>query len=50
MENLLDRQYAPTLGGAYVGQGASMASNSIPWGVVVPGMGRSFNAALNVHF
>ncbi len=50
VENVFDRYYALPLGGAYVGQGASMASNSIPWGVVVPGMGRSFNAALNVHF
>ncbi len=50
VENVFDRYYALPLGGAYVGQGASMASNSIPWGVVVPGMGRSFNVALNVHF
>ena len=37
------------LGGAYLGQGASMTSKGIPWGVVVPGMGRSFNLALTVR-
>jgi iron complex outermembrane receptor protein len=38
------------LGGVYVGQGASMAINGIPWGVAVPGMGRSINTALSVRF
>lgn len=50
IENVFNRYYALPLGGAYVGQGASMSSKSIPWGVVVPGMGRSINAALNVRF
>jgi len=50
IENLFNRSYALPLGGAYVGQGASMSSNSIAWGIVVPGMGRSINAAVNVHF
>lgn len=50
IENLFNRFYAQPLGGAYVGQGASMTSNGIPWGTPVPGMGRSVNAALNVSF
>jgi len=50
IENLFDRFYSLPLGGAYLGQGASMSSNSIPWGIVVPGMGRSINTALNVSF
>ena len=50
IESALDRFYAMPLGGAYVGQGASMTSNGIPWGVPVPGIGRSMNIALNLHF
>lgn len=50
IENALDRFYAMPLGGAYVGQGASMTSNGIPWGVPIPGIGRSINIALNLHF
>ena len=49
IENVLNRLYAMPLGGAYLGQGASMTSKGIPWGVVVPGMGRSFNLALTVR-
>jgi len=50
VENLLDRFYMMPLGGAYLGQGASMSSGSIPWGVPVPGMGRSFNVSLSADF
>jgi iron complex outermembrane recepter protein len=50
IENLFDRFYSNPLGGAYVGQGASMTTSGIPWGVPVPGMGRSFNVALNLFF
>lgn len=50
LENALNRQYEQPLGGAYVGQGASMGINNIPWGVALPGMGRSFNLALSVNF
>lgn len=50
IENVFNRFYSLPLGGAYVGQGASMTSNGIPWGVAVPGMGRSINAALSMHF
>ncbi len=50
IENLLDRLYANPLGGAYVGQGPSMSTTGIPWGVAVPGAARSFNVALNLSF
>jgi iron complex outermembrane receptor protein len=50
IENLLNRYYAYPLGGAYTGQGASMTSLGIPWGTVVPGMGRSVNVAINYSF
>ena len=50
VENIFDRYYSEPLGGAYLGQGASMTLNGIPWGVTVPGPGRSFNAAFSVHF
>jgi iron complex outermembrane receptor protein len=50
VENALDRFYELPLGGAYVGQGASMTTNGIPWGVPVPGMGRSVNVAMSVRY
>lgn len=50
VENVFDRFYSLPLGGAYVGQGPSMSTSTIPWGVTVPGMGRSINVSLNVTF
>lgn len=50
IENVFDRYYEQPLGGAYVGQGASMTTNGIPWGVTVPGMGRSINSSINFTF
>lgn len=50
VENLLDRNYDLPLGGAYVGQGATMSFNAIPWGVAVPGMGRSLYAGVTMRF
>jgi iron complex outermembrane receptor protein len=50
VDNLADRFYTPPLGGAYLGQGPSMTSAGIAWGVPVPGMGRSFNLALHVTY
>jgi iron complex outermembrane recepter protein len=52
IENLLNKYYANPLGGAYVGQGATMMSNAMApqWGTVVPGMGRSINTSLTVKF
>ena len=50
IENIFNRFYSMPLGGAYVGQGASMTTNGIPWGVPVPGMGRSINVSLNLRY
>ncbi|TCJ13007.1 TonB-dependent receptor [Parasulfuritortus cantonensis] len=50
VDNLFDRYYELPLGGAYVGQGMSMSTATLPWGVTVPGMGRSLYLALNLHF
>lgn len=48
--NLFDRGYAQPTGGTYTGQGTTMGINSIPWGIAVPGMGRSLYAGVNVKF
>lgn len=48
--NLLNKAYALPLGGVYVGQGSTMMLNTAPWGVAVPGPGRSFYVAFNVKF
>jgi len=53
VENLFDRFYYLPLGGAYTGQGGqgtTMSINGIPWGIGVPGMGRSIYAGVNVKF
>lgn len=50
VENLFNRAYLLPLGGAYVAQGNAMTSNAIPWGMVVPGRGRSINVALTYSF
>ncbi len=52
VENLFDKLYAMPLGGAYVGQGTTMAINTanMPWGIPVPGMGRSVYAAATLKF
>ncbi|MCX7176555.1 MAG: TonB-dependent receptor [Proteobacteria bacterium] len=50
IENLSNRFYSLPLGGAYVGQGATMGTNTIPWGIPIPGMGRSIYAGLSVKF
>jgi iron complex outermembrane receptor protein len=41
IDNVFDRLYYLPLGGAYTGQGTTMMLNTIPWGIAVPGMGRS---------
>ncbi|HET8723310.1 MAG TPA: TonB-dependent receptor [Anaeromyxobacteraceae bacterium] len=46
IENLLGGLHANPQGGAYVGQGPSMSTTGIPWGVAVPLPGRSFNLAI----
>lgn len=50
IDNLLDRNYALPLGGAYVGQGTTMSLNGIPWGIAVPGAGRTLYAGLRVNW
>jgi len=52
IENVFDRGYDDPLGGAYVGQGATMMSNAMSpqWGTAVPGRGRSINTSLTVKF
>ena len=50
IDNVLNRFYRHPQGGAYVGQGQTMAGTAVPWGVGVPGMGRSLNVGLTVKF
>lgn len=52
IDNALDKQYAHPLGGAYIGQGATMSLNGAgaPYGIAVPGMGRSIYVAVNAMF
>ncbi len=54
VENLFDKLYTLPLGGAYTGQGRTMAMNptdgTMAWGTAVPGMGRSVYAGVNVKF
>lgn len=50
VENIFDKKYYLPLGGAYVGQGSTMGINSIPWGIAVPGMGRSINVGLTLNY
>ena len=50
VENLLDKRYALPTGGAYIGQGRTMSMNGVPWGIPVPGPGRSVHASVTVSF
>ena len=50
IDNLFDRFYNHPQGGAYLGQGRTMAATAVPWGVSVPGMGRSVSAGVTVKF
>lgn len=50
IENLFDRAYALPTGGAYTGQGRTMSMTGIPWGIAVPGMGRSAYVGIKVMF
>jgi iron complex outermembrane receptor protein len=50
VENLFDQFYYLPTGGAYTGQGSTMMLNGIPWGIGVPGMGRSVYAGVNLTF
>jgi iron complex outermembrane receptor protein len=50
IENLFDKLYYLPLGGAYSGQGSTMSLTGIPWGIAVPGMGRSAYAGVSMKF
>jgi iron complex outermembrane receptor protein len=50
VENLFNTFYYLPTGGTYTGQGATMGINSIPYGIAVPGMGRSVYVGVNVKF
>jgi iron complex outermembrane receptor protein len=50
VDNLLDRFYQHPLGGAYVGQGATMMLAGVPAGIAVPGPGRSWRAGFRWSF
>ncbi|MDD2846429.1 MAG: TonB-dependent receptor plug domain-containing protein [Rhodoferax sp.] len=50
IDNVFNRFYRHPQGGAYVGQGSTMAGTAVPWGVGVPGMGRSLSVGLTVKF
>lgn len=50
IENLLDKHYSLPLGGVYIGQGSSMMLNTVPWGIAVPGRGRSIYAGFSYKF
>lgn len=56
INNVFNTLYYQPLGGAYVGQGQTMAlnktstNNAPSWGTPVPGMGISYYTALNVKF
>lgn len=49
LENIFDRKYADPLGGAYLGQGATMGMG-VTQGTQVPGMGRSVNVGLTLFY
>jgi len=49
VENILDKHYYDPLGGAYIGQGATMGTGVLQ-GTQVPGMGRSVNVGLTLKY
>ena len=49
VENIFDKFYFDPLGGAYLGQGATMGADVVH-GVSVPGMGRSVNVGLTLKY
>ena len=50
VDNVLDKLYFLPTGGAYVGQGTTMSINGLPWGIAVPGPGRTLYARVAVKF
>jgi len=49
VENIFDKHYYDPLGGAYLGQGATMG-DAVLHGTSVPGMGRSINVGLTLKY
>ncbi|MDI1309634.1 MAG: TonB-dependent receptor plug domain-containing protein [Methylotenera sp.] len=49
IENVFDKHYADPLGGAYLGQGATMGTGVVH-GTQIPGMGRSVNLGLTLKY
>ena len=49
IENVFNKFYNYPLGGAYVGQGSTMGT-AVPYGIPVPGIGRSLYAGVSVTF
>jgi iron complex outermembrane recepter protein len=49
VENVFNKHYYDPLGGAYLGQGATMGTG-VQQGIQVPGMGRSVNIALTLFY
>lgn len=50
IENVFDRLYGLPTGGAYLGQGSTMQVNGVPWGIAVPGKGRTFYVGVTHGF
>lgn len=52
IENIFDKFYYLPTGGAYTGQGTTMSFRpaDMPWGIAVPGMGRSVYAGIKYEF
>jgi iron complex outermembrane recepter protein len=50
VDNIFDKFYYLPLGGAYTGQGMTMSLAGIPYGIAVPGMGRSVYVGMNYKF
>ena len=48
IENLFDQRHRLAQGGAYTGQGKTMSALDVPWGVALPGPGRSL--AVSAHY
>jgi iron complex outermembrane receptor protein len=50
VDNLFDKFYDLPTGGAYTGEGRTMSITGIPWGIAVPGAGRSIYLGYNYKF
>jgi iron complex outermembrane receptor protein len=50
IENLFNKLYYLPTGGTSIGQGMTMSLNGIPWGIAVPGAGRSLYVGLTLKY